>query len=221
MRCTRVLKWYIWSPSWSGVPLTERRKKLDEFGAHFADPLRVNPLFRTELAPLIEQVKTLGLEGIVAKRCSSVYIPGRESDSWQKHRFNREAEFVIGGYVAGGNNFSSLIVGEYRGTELHYVKRVAVGFTPFLREQVFKELKPLVTSKCPFLNLPEPNRSGHKMKECVWLKPERRCELEFVERTKRGRLRHAVFRRLVSWVQPFYKKPPGFWSGTLLPLSIQ
>jgi len=53
------------------------------------------------------------------------------------------------------------------------------------------------------VNLPEPNRSGYgltadKMKECVWAKPERRCELEFVERTQSGRLRHAVFRRLVS-----------------------
>ena len=65
------------------------------------------------------------------------------------------------------------------------------------------QLKPLVTSKCPFINLPEPNRSGHgltvdKMKECVWVMPERRCELEFVERTHSGRLRHALFRRLLS-----------------------
>jgi ATP-dependent DNA ligase len=55
----------------------------------------------------------------------------------------------------------------------------------------------------PFVNLSEPNKSGHgltaeKMKECVWLEPERRCELEFVERTNSGRLRHAVFRLLVS-----------------------
>ena len=53
------------------------------------------------------------------------------------------------------------------------------------------------------MNLPEPKRSGHgltaeKMRECVWLKPERKCELEFVERTKGGRLRHAEFRRLLG-----------------------
>ena len=49
----------------------------------------------------------------------------------------------------------------------------------------------------------EPNISGHgltaeKRKHCVWLKPERRCESEFVERTTSGRLRHALFRRLIS-----------------------
>jgi bifunctional non-homologous end joining protein LigD len=193
---------------WNGrdllnLPLTERRQALESIASRFSDPLRLNPVFQTTLTPLIEQVKTLGLEGIVAKRSDSIYIPGRVSDAWQKHRFNQEAEFVIGGYVAAGKNFSSLIVGEYRGEELYYVKRVAAGFTPALRQQVFEELKSLKTSECPFVNLPEPNRSGHgltaeKMKDCVWLKPQRRCELEFVERTRGGRLRHAVFRRLVS-----------------------
>lgn len=183
--------------------LNDRKKALEHIGPHFSDPLRLNPVFRTELPALIKQVRLLGLEGIVAKRANSIYIPGRESDAWQKHRFNQEAEFVIGGYVANGRNFSSLIVGEYRGADLYYVKRVTGGFTPFLRQQVFDELRPLVTGKCPFVDLPERSRSGHgltadKMKDCVWLKPERRCELEFVERTKGQRLRHANFRRLTS-----------------------
>jgi DNA ligase D-like protein (predicted ligase) len=185
------------------LAFAERRRLLDEIGSHFEDPLRLNPLFRTELAPLVQQVRALGLEGIVAKRADSVYIPGRESDAWQKHRFNQEGEFVIGGYIPHGNTFSSLIVGEYRGEGLYYVKRVVAGFTPHLRTATLRELQGLKTEHCPFANLPEPNRSGHgltagKMKECVWLKPERRCEVEFVERTKGGRLRHAVFRRLIG-----------------------
>jgi DNA ligase D-like protein (predicted ligase) len=186
-------------------PLAERKQMLEEMSVHFVDPLRVNPVFRTKLAPLISQVKSLGLEGIVAKSSRSLYIPGRESEAWQKHRLNREGQFVIGGYVESGNNFSSLIVGEYRGKDLFYVKRVAAGFTPFLRRQTFAELKGLKTTKCPFVNLPEKSRSGHgltfeKMKACVWLKPERHCQLEFVERTKGRRLRHAVFRQLIPVV---------------------
>ena len=43
-----------------------------------------------------------------------------------------------------------------------------------------------------------PPRSAEKMQDCAWLKPERRCELEFVERTQGGRLRHALFRRLIG-----------------------
>ena len=183
--------------------LKDRKRVLDEVAESFSDPLRVNPVFRTDLPALISRVKDLGLEGIVAKRASSIYIPGKESDAWQKHRFNQEGEFVIGGYVAAGNTFSSLIVGEYRGDKLYYLKRVAGGFNAQLRAQVYEELQPLRTEHNPFVNLPEPNRSGHgltteKMKDCVWLKPERSCELEFVERTRGGRLRHAVFRTLLS-----------------------
>src|SRR5579884_3846497 len=159
------------------LPLARRKAMLDDIAAHFRDPLRLNPLFRSELQPLIQQVRTLGLEGIVAKRANSVYIPGRESDAWQKHRFSREAEFLVGGYVASGSNFSSIIVGEYRGDALYYLKRVAAGFTPYLRQQVFEQLQPLTTPQCPFVNLPELNKSGHgltagKMQECVWVKPE-------------------------------------------------
>ncbi len=184
-------------------PLSERRQELEIIAERFSDPLRLNPVFQVPLETLVQQVRSLQLEGVVAKRAASIYVPGKETDAWQKHRFNQEAEFVIGGYVAAGNSFSSLVVGEYRGTDLYYVKRVAAGFTPGLRRQIFDELQGLITSECPFVNLPEPNRSGHgltaeKMKQCVWVKPERRCELEFVERTKGGRLRHAVFRRLIS-----------------------
>ncbi|MBV9072051.1 MAG: hypothetical protein JOZ10_00345 [Acidobacteria bacterium] len=183
--------------------LNERREILEQLAARFIEPVRLNPVFRTKLGPLVAQVKKLKLEGVVAKRSGSIYLPGKVSDAWQKHRFNQEAEFIIGGYVRGGRNFSSLVVGEYRQEDLYYVKRVAAGFTPHLRSGVFEELRGLETRKCPFVNLPERNRSGHgltaeKMRECVWLKPERRCELEFVERTVGGRLRHATFRRLVG-----------------------
>jgi len=185
------------------LPLSKRKELLESIAVRFSEPLRLNPMFSTKLEPLVEQVKKLGLEGIVAKRGGSLYLPGKTSDAWQKHRFNEEAVFVVGGYVRGGSNFSSIIVGEYRAKDLYYVKRVAAGFTPHLRQEVYEAVRGLETRKCPFVNLPEPNRSGHgltaeKMHECTWAKPELRCELQFVERTAGGRLRHAVFRRLVG-----------------------
>jgi ATP-dependent DNA ligase len=36
------------------------------------------------------------------------------------------------------------------------------------------------------------------MAQAVWLKPEQPAEIEFVERTPHGRLRHASFRRLLQ-----------------------
>jgi hypothetical protein len=64
-------------------------------------------------------------------------------------------------------------------------------FVPRIHAEVFEAIKGLRTSKCPFSNLPERRKSPHaltakkkKMRGCVWVKLERRCEVEFVERTK-------------------------------------
>jgi hypothetical protein len=61
----------------------------------------------------------------------------------------------------------------------------------------------LKTKRVPFVNLPE-KKSQHQhavteevMAQVQWLKPEQAAEIEFVERTPHGRLRHASFRRLL------------------------
>jgi hypothetical protein len=57
-----------------------------------------------------------GLEGVVAKKLDSVYLPGRRSIYWQKFRHTLEAELVICGYQAGasGRSLGSLVLGGYR-----------------------------------------------------------------------------------------------------------
>jgi len=95
------------------------------------------------------------LEGIVAKRSDSIYVLERESDAWHKHRFNQEDEFVIGGYIPGGQNFSELPIGEERGEGLVFIKRLIAGFVPHMRSEVFEAIKALRTRTCPFTNLPE------------------------------------------------------------------
>src|SRR5437588_7168277 len=188
--------------SWTGLFL-RGREELDKLASRFSDPLRLNLEFHVSLAAFTEQVRKLRLEGIVAKRSDSIYIPGKESDSWRKHRFNLEDEFVIGGYIPGGQNFSELLIGEEHGKELRFIKRLIAGFVPHIRAEVFEAVKGLRSDKCPFSNLPARRKSAHaltaeKMRECVRVKPERRCEVEFVERTKGDRLRHAEFRRLIG-----------------------
>jgi hypothetical protein len=49
----------------------------------------------------------------------------------------------------------SIVIGLYREKELHYAARVRAGFVPLTRRQAFERIKPLVTTKCPFVNLPE------------------------------------------------------------------
>ena len=53
------------------------------------------------------------------------------------------------------------------------------------------------------MNLPEPRRTRHaltaeRMKDVVWVRPERQVEVEYVEWTRGGHLRHPKFRRLLG-----------------------
>jgi ATP-dependent DNA ligase len=76
-----------------------------------------------------------------------------------------------------------------------YVARTRVGFTPASRERLMAKLRPLEIPEYPFANLPEGGEglTAEKMKECVWVRPELVAEVEFVEWTPEGKLRHARF----------------------------
>ena len=107
---------------------------------------------------------------------------------------------MIGGFTKGGRTFDAVVLGRYDGSRLMYVARTRVGFTPVRRERLMAKLRPLEVPECTFGNLPEA-RSGpwgegltaEKLKECVWVRPELLAEVEFVEWTPDGHLRHARF----------------------------
>jgi bifunctional non-homologous end joining protein LigD len=107
---------------------------------------------------------------------------------------------VIGGYIPGTQGVDAIVVGYYRGEDLMYVARVRNGFVPASRRQVFTKLKPLVISKCPFVNLPETHKgrwgeglTAADMTKCVWVRAEIVAQIEFLKWTESDRLRHAKF----------------------------
>jgi DNA ligase D-like protein (predicted ligase) len=137
------------------------------------EPIRYSPDLDATVSDLIRSVREQGLEGLVAKRRTSVYESGQRSGAWLKMRVNRGQEFVIGGYTVGSKNFDALIFGYYEADKLMYVARTRNGFTPASRAKLFQRFRQLETAECPFSNLPE-MRSGRwgqgltvaKMKEC-------------------------------------------------------
>jgi len=106
----------------------------------------------------------------------------------------------IGGYTPSGRNFDALIIGYYEKSKLLYAGRTRNGFTPALRMELMKRLRPLQVETCPFANLPE-KKSGRwgqgltaaKMKECRWLRSVLVGQFEFVEWTADLHLRHTRF----------------------------
>jgi bifunctional non-homologous end joining protein LigD len=184
-----------------GEPLVKRRELLEEHVLpKLAEPIRYSPVLEAKLEDLIRSVKAQGLEGLVAKRRNSKYEPGQRSGAWKKMRVNQGQEFVIAGYTPSPKNFDALVIGYYEGSKLMYAARTRNGFTPASRAELFKKLKPLEISGCPFANLPE-KKAGRwgagltaaKMAECRWLKPQIVGQFEFVEWTEDAHLRHSRF----------------------------
>jgi len=177
-----------------------------EVAKGFIKPFQAILVFDPEidLDTAITVVKQTKIEGLVAKRLGSRYQPGVESDLWLKQRFNQEDKFFIGGYIPGTKGVGELLIGEYREDgKLYHVKRLIAGLNQFNRPEIFRAVQDLKTKKVPFVNLPE-RKLQHQhavteevMAQVQWLKPEQAAEIEFVERTPHGRLRHASFRRLL------------------------
>jgi bifunctional non-homologous end joining protein LigD len=165
-----------------------------------ADPLRLSPVLKGTPEQIVEAVIKLGLEGIIGKQAGSTYEPGECSGSWIKFRLNRGQEFVIGGYVPGAHGFDALLVGVHAKRQLQYVAKVRNGFVARVKKEIFPSLKERRVDQCPFPNLPETKSSrwgepltAKKMKDCVWVKPQLVCQVDFVEWTESGKLRHCSF----------------------------
>ena len=131
-------------------PLETRREWLEKkVLPQLAEPVRYSAPLDADLPILVQSVKAHGLEGLVAKRCTSIYEPGLRSGAWMKMRVNRGQEFVIGGYTRGTRNFDALILGYYEGDRLIYVARTRNGFTPATRAQLYRKFKATRNRRVP------------------------------------------------------------------------
>src|SRR5262245_9568940 len=180
------------------TPLDERRAALSK-AVEGTSILNSEPL-PGAVDRIEEAVRELRLEGVVAKRRSSLYEPGRRSKSWIKVKFNRRQEFVIGGFKPNTLNFESLVVGYYEGRKLLFAGRVRAGLTPHIRAAIFRRIAADQVSRCPFADLPS-RKSGHwgegvtaeDMATLRWVAPKVVVEISFVEWTRDGALRHSEF----------------------------
>ena len=182
------------------LPLAERRPLLTAALAPTRDPIRLSQTFTARAGDLMAAAREQELEGLVAKRLSSVYEPGKRSGAWMKVKLHGGQELVIGGYVPGKDHFDALLVGYYEGDRLLFLAKVRNGFVPEVKRQVFERFRGLETDVCPFANLPEPKgvRRGmaltrEAMKQCRWLQPKLVAEIAFADWTAGNHLRHARF----------------------------
>jgi bifunctional non-homologous end joining protein LigD len=137
-----------------------------------------------------DEVRKLGLEGIVGKRADSPYRAGR-SRQWVKIRADRTDDFVVVGYTrpkGSRSGFGALHLGAYVEGALTYVGRVGTGFAAQQLDDVQKALQTISRTEAPFS--PAPTGRDHQ-----WVEPELVCEVRYKEFTDEGLLRHPAFVR--------------------------
>jgi bifunctional non-homologous end joining protein LigD len=180
------------------LPLEARRSRLSEIVEGSA--VLVSQELPGSAQEVIAAVQQLGLEGVIAKRRDSRYEAAQRSGAWVKLKLDKQQEFVVGGYRPGAHGVDALLVGYYEEKALKFAGKVRAGFTPHLRRDVFRQLKPLHQATCPFSDLPNSKTShwgagvtAEEMDEMQWLKPQLVAQIRFVEWTADGHLRHAAF----------------------------
>jgi ATP-dependent DNA ligase len=172
------------------LPLRERKAVLESLLRPFLqERLLLNPFVDARGILLFEDVKARGLEGVMAKRRDSLYLPGARDGAWKKIKVPREMYCVVIGYIPRehGGGFKSLMLASDIGGELRYVGRVGTGFSHKARDELFGSMKAIVAeSPC----VPCPERG-------VWLRPELYCKIGYTDFTQAGMLREPVFKSLV------------------------
>jgi bifunctional non-homologous end joining protein LigD len=178
-------------------PLSERRRLLDSLG--LAGDCWSTPGAFTDVSgqDILAASLAQGLEGVVAKRVDSPYLPGRRSDYWTKVKNFRTQEVVIGGWRPGEGRRSGTIgsllmgVGDDDGN-LVYAGKVGTGFTDRTLDELHGTLAKLERKTSPFATeVPRPDS-----KDAHWVTPTLVAEVRFGEWTGDGRLRHPSYRGL-------------------------
>jgi len=200
------LLFYVFDILWydgydlKSLPLLERKAILKQLIPDNPS-IQLSRDFDTSGIEFLEAAKTMGLEGIMAKRKDSTYTIGDRTRNWLKIKANRRQEVVIGGYTKNVDSkkpFSSLLVGVFENGKFVYTGKIGTGFNIKGQRDLLERFKSLVVDRPVFTEEPDINkpsrfRPNPPKATAVWLKPKLVCEVSFAEMTSDGVMRHPSF----------------------------
>ncbi|UWX97184.1 ATP-dependent DNA ligase [Arthrobacter zhaoxinii] len=188
----------LWLDGNSLADLTyeQRREILEQAVEPVPDGhLQVPPALDMSMDEAVAASKELGLEGVMAKRRSSTYAPGRRSKNWVKLKNQLTQEVVVVGWRPGQGNrqnkVGSLLVAVPDGVDLRYIGRVGSGLSEKDLATIGPRLKKMSRKTAPLDDVPSADAS-----DAQWVRPALVGEVTFSERTGTGKLRHPVWRGL-------------------------
>jgi bifunctional non-homologous end joining protein LigD len=178
-----------------GLPLTERRKRLEErVRSALSDTLRLSEHVAGDAHSLHARAQKEGWEGLIAKDPRSPYHSGRRTPAWRKLKIVQQQEFVVGGWTEPRQTrhyFGALLLGIHDTKDQHapltYVGHTGTGFDQAELARVWKLLKERETKASPFRERIKTNEPAH------WVRPELVAQVRFTEWTDDNKLRHPVY----------------------------
>jgi bifunctional non-homologous end joining protein LigD len=207
--------------------VVERRELLKTlFAKPVPEQIRFSEVFDAPADAVLDSACRLGLEGIIGKRKTSVYV-SRRSPDWIKLKCSHRQEFVIGGYTdpkGSREGIGSLLLGYYdEDKQLQYAGNVGTGFNDKTLRDLKARFEKIPSENCPFARRSAIDKKAH------WLKPILVAEVSFGEWTRGGHIRHAVFRGLrtdkkadaIVRERPVHADPPKSANPVSIPSSLR
>lgn len=170
------------------LPLLARKAILSETVIE-SPKLAISRYIPEKGVELYEVAKARELEGVIAKKSNSRYYFDKRTKDWIKFKFLADKDFVVCGYIVKEKGITSIILGQYQGTNLIYQGHVTMG----VRHGDLKNLE--VIAHSPFAITPP----GHE--HAIWLKPELVCVVNYMPNEK-DMLRQPVFKGFRDDMEP-------------------
>src|ERR1700704_678173 len=120
----------VWADTVIGKSVIQRRERLQEIITPVAG-IQFGGYVENRGIELFRLAKEKGLGGIIAKRKTSIYRPGKRSPDWLKIKSRPQQEFVVCGFTEGKGSrkhLGALLLGAYRKGKLRYFGHSGTGF---------------------------------------------------------------------------------------------
>lgn len=180
------------------MPLEKRRELLKEI-IRQDDRIYVSEAMTGQGKAFFQICAERNLEGVIAKKIDSLYMPGKRSAEWKKIKKSLEGDFIICGFkqtVRETARLDALILGIYLEKKLVFQGAVGVGLGGSMGEIVYQLVSSL-KRETPLFPVPQDINKGIQ-----WIAPLVCCSVQYLEPSKEGGLRHPVFRGVREDLQP-------------------
>jgi len=168
------------------LPLMERKELLTKTVKE-NDRIAVSRYIEEKGTDLYNLTVQQELEGIVAKRKESKYFIDKNTKDWVKIKNLRDDDYVICGYILKDKGVASIVLGQFRGSEMIYKGHVTIGVSGQDFQIILKQPR---LKASPFTYIPKGNEAA------VWIEPTLVGIVKYMMKSEAGSLRQPIFKGL-------------------------